>query len=309
MKNFVSLLLLVCGVVSCTGQGQKKKIAKTPAAAGKSDGNTLLWQVSGNGLEKPSYVYGTMHLLCKEDAKLSAGLKDALLACDKIYMELDMDNMSELMGMVTEMKMKGGKKLKDIVTAEEYQKIKDFFTKEQGMLPFAMMEDMKPLLLASTIMEQGMECKEQGMAGSEMSIMEENKANPKMKKEILGLETMKMQAAVFDSIPYEKQAKELLKYIDSGDVAEDETAKLVAAYKSQNLDSILNLTEKSEPGLTEYMDLLLYQRNRNWITQFKTIFAKQPVVVAVGAAHLVGPGGVLALLKKEGYTLTPVNNR
>jgi uncharacterized protein len=310
MKNFIAVLCVCVLVLSCTGQaGKNNKASKITSPVAGDRKNTLLWKVSGNGLNGPSYIFGTMHLLCSEDALLSDSLKKALRSCDKIYMELDMDNLGELMGMMGEMKMKGGKTLKDIVSPGDYQRIKDFFSKQKSLLPFSMMEDMKPLLLASTVMEQDMQCKGGGIGGMEMSIMEENRKDTTLKKEILGLESIKVQTAVFDSIPYEKQAKELLRFIDSGGTSKGETAKLLAAYKSQNLDTILELTQKSEPGLNEYMDLLLYRRNRDWVRQLKAILPQRPVFVAVGAAHLVGDAGVLALLRKEGFTLTPVNNR
>lgn len=303
----IYLYLLAAAVLAAACKTQPK--AGKTALPKNPNRHTLLWQVSGNGLQKPSFIFGTMHLLCKEDAAMSDGLKKAMAASEKIYMELDMDNMGEMMmGMMAMMNMKNGVTLKKLVTPEEYEKIKTFFTKEQSLLPFSMMESMKPLLLASTIMEDQAECKTAGMGGMEMSIMAENGKNNAAKKEILGLETMAMQAGVFDSIPYEKQAKELLQMIDSAASVKAETEKLTKAYLSQNLDSIERLAMTSEPGLNDYMDILLYRRNQNWVTQLKTIMAKQPVLAAVGAAHLVGPQGLIELLKKAGYTLTPLKN-
>ena len=84
---------------------------------------------------------------------------------------------------------------------------------------------------------------------------------------------------------------------------------MVHVYKSQQLTAMQELFNKSEFGMEEHQDLLLDNRNKNWVTQLKTIMQKQPVFVAVGAGHLVGENGLIALLKKEGYKLRPLLNK
>ena len=67
--------------------------------------NTLLWQISGNGLKKPSYIFGTMHLLCADDARLSDNLKKAIAQTDQIYFELDLHDMNEMMSTLKYIRM------------------------------------------------------------------------------------------------------------------------------------------------------------------------------------------------------------
>jgi uncharacterized protein YbaP (TraB family) len=129
------------------------------------------------------------------------------------------------------------------------------------------------------------------------------------KKEIKGLETMQFQASVFDSIPYEWQAKELLKSIDSFSVYKDEFDKMLAMYKNQQLDSMESMIDKSEFGADKYGDLLLTDRNKNWVKQLKTIMKNESVFVAVGAGHLLGNTGLINLLKKAGYKVEPLQNK
>jgi uncharacterized protein len=301
MKNFYSITFFLVFVlcIGCKAQKNKVVIEKSKTA------NTLLWQVTGNGLKKPSYIFGTMHLLCAEDAVISKNLNKILNQVDVIYMELKMDNLADMMGAMQYMNMNGGVKLKDLLTEQEYQKVKQFFKEKNTMIPFSMMENFKPMLVSSTLMEGEMPCKG-AISGIEMRIMEQNKKE--YKKEILGLETMKMQLAIFDSIPYKDQAKMLLQYVDSLPNTIAETQKLVDVYKSQQLKDIETLMSKSEPGLEKYMNLLLVNRNKNWVQQMKTIFPKNSIIAAVGAGHLVGKEGVLELLKKAGYTVTPLVN-
>src|SRR6476660_8449034 len=95
---------------------------KTPGPA--SLNNTLLWRISGKGLQKPSYLFGTMHLLCADDIALSDSLKTAISRADNVYLELDMNNMFEMLGAMQHMSMKGDTTLADLLTQEEYKKVK-----------------------------------------------------------------------------------------------------------------------------------------------------------------------------------------
>lgn len=268
-----------------------------------NDNNSLLWEVSGNGLKKNSYLFGTFHLLCKSDINFSSQLKAATGNADKIYMELDMDDPSVLMGGLLMMNMKEGKKLKDLYTEAEYNKLSNYF-KDSLHVPVSFLQNTKPYFLVAMLYPKMMPCKT--VSGVEEELMKLAKTQ---QKEIKGLETMEFQAAVFDSIPYSEQAKELLKSIDSMTVYKKYFDTMVNVYKSQELEKIERLFSQSEFGMEEHQDILLDDRNKNWVGQLKTIMLKESVFVAVGAGHLVGNKGLIALLKKEGYTVRPLLNR
>lgn len=268
-----------------------------------NDNNSLLWEVSGNGLKKNSYLFGTFHLLCKSDINFSSQLKAATGNADKIYMELDMDDPSVLMGGLLMMNMKEGKKLKDLYTEAEYNKLSNYF-KDSLHVPVSFLQNTKPYFLVAMLYPKMMPCKT--VSGVEEELMKLAKTQ---QKEIKGLETMEFQAAVFDSIPYSEQAKELLKSIDSMTVYKKYFDTMVNVYKSQQLEKIERLFSQSEFGMEEHQDILLDDRNKNWVGQLKTIMQKESVFVAVGAGHLVGNKGLIALLKKEGYTVRPLLNR
>ncbi len=269
----------------------------------QKDDNTLLWKVSGNGLKKPSFLFGTFHLLCKDDIHFSDQLKKAVKLCDKIYMEMDMDDPSMLLGSMLYMNMKDGKKLEDLYTPEEYQRLQNYFADTLKM-PVMLLQRAKPYFLVALLYPKMMECNDP--AGVETELVKMAKEDG---KEIRGLETMQFQASVFDSIPYEWQAKELLKNIDSFSVYKDEFDTMLGFYKDQQLDSLKNMISKSEFGSDQYSDLLLNNRNKNWVSQLKEIMKKESVFVAVGAGHLVGDIGVINLLRKEGYKVEPLENK
>jgi hypothetical protein len=87
------------------------------------------------------------------------------------------------------------------------------------------------------------------------------------------------------------------------------TRQLVQLYVRQDLDGIDSLSKKEDGGgISGYMDLLLYARNRKWAKNLDTLLGKKSMLIAVGAAHLPGAGGLIDLLRKEGYTVEPVKN-
>ena len=201
------------------------------------------------------------------------------------------------------LKMNGNKKLSDFLTPEEYQRVKDYFNNNNSMMPFAVMETFKPFFISSLISEQSMDCGEK--EGMEQAIIRESK---QYNKEIKGLESVAFQASVFDSIPYDQQAKELVKSIDSMDRNNKLARELVTVYKMQDLKKIEELTNKEEGGISGFMDLLLYNRNADWAEKINRIMQEDAVLFAVGAAHLPGERGVLNLLRKKGYTVRPMGN-
>ncbi len=268
---------------------------------------SLLWKITGNGLEKPSYLFGTMHILCKDDAHLSENMVEAIKSADKVYFELDMDNLLDMLGAMTKMKMKNDTTLADLLSKEDYEKVKSYFGKKSTLLPFSMLETYKPFIASSLLMEQAVPCDEQ--VAMEQMIMEVAKDND---KKIEGLETTAYQMSIFDSIPYKDQAKELLKMVaDDGKESkgDKEFKEMMKAYKEQDLEKLAMMINSDEAGIARYTDILLNNRNRNWVEKLKKIMPGSSLVVAVGAGHLPGDKGVISLLQKAGYTVIPVSNK
>lgn len=306
-KKASMLIFYMAVAMASFGQQPAKPGKKVPAPEPKATSNqldnTLLWKISGNGLSRSSYLYGTMHVLCAGDATISDSLKLAIKYADQIYFELDMDNMGEMLGAMKYLRMNDGKKLSELLTKEEYAKVEEYFKHNAVPLPLAMMNRFKPYFISSLIGEQMMSCDQKN--GMEELIMRESK---KYSKEIKGLETTEFQASIFDSIPYEKQAKDLVSYIDSIDSYRQVTMEMVEVYREQNLERMDSLMHKSDPGMDEYMDILLYGRNRHWVDQMPEIMKSKCILFAVGAGHLPGEQGVINLLRKKGYKVTPMGN-
>lgn len=277
--------------------------AQAPQLTTNNDNRTLLWEVTGKGLTKPSYFLGTMHLLCPEDAFLSPSVLEVLSYTEKVYLEVDMDDMGQMLSGMKSMQMRNGTKLSDLLTEAEMEKVKTYFEGKLP-LPFAMVQNYKPMLLLAMIAQQSLPCN--AGSGTEMLLMAEAK---KLKKSIEGLETLAFQASIFDSIPYADQAKALLEAMTDTTDQKQQALEMVSSYQQQDLDRILKLTEDENSGMANYLDLFLFNRNRNWVEQFEKLAPGGNYLFAVGAGHLPGKDGVLNLLRQKGYTLRPVENK
>src|SRR5882762_3643442 len=86
--------------------------------------HTLLWEISGKGLTKPSYLFGTMHVLCADDASLSDSLKSVIAHCDEVYFEINLSDMSGMMSAMKYMRMNDSKKLSDLLSPRDYERVK-----------------------------------------------------------------------------------------------------------------------------------------------------------------------------------------
>ena len=298
MKKWsAGLMLSLVSLASCAQKSEPPKAANN---------NTLLWKISGNGLKNPSYLFGTIHMLCSDDAILSSNMKKAISNADEIYLEVDLDNMMEMLTVIPKMKMTGDTTLQDLLSKEDYEKVKNYFEARQSLLPFSMLETFKPILAASTLEQGDLPCDES--SAMEQVIMEAAKEN---KKTIKGLETMGYQASMLDSIPYKYQAQQLVSYIDNADKNEDskEMKEMLRAYNEQDLAKLEAMLLKTDAGISAFTDILLYNRNRNWVQKLKELMKNKSLVVAVGAGHLPGEQGVIQLLRKEGYKVEPVDNK
>jgi uncharacterized protein YbaP (TraB family) len=302
MKRSLLLTFLLASV-SLVACGQKSKTK----AKQQTTSNTLLWRISGKNLSKPSYLFGTMHMLCGDDIALSDSLKAAIQASDNVYLELEMDNLFEMMGAMQHMSMRGDTTLADLLTKEEYAKVKAYFEENSTMLPFSMLESFKPMLAASLIAEQQTKSSCDNMVAMEQLIMKEAKDAD---KKIKGLETMNYQLGIFDKIPYKLQAKQLYQMIakSADTTGGNDLIALTNAYKSQQLEKLEEMTMKDDMGIQNFTELLLYKRNENWAKKLQEVMANQSLVIAVGAGHLPGKRGVINLLRQAGYKVEPVRN-
>jgi uncharacterized protein len=296
VQVIITVAFFLITIASCKAQTSNTLITN-------KDNNTLLWEITGNGLQQPTYVYGTYHIMCKKYVVVSNQLNAAIANVDEVYMELDMDDPATMMGAFSLMNMKADKKLFDLYAPIDYKKVSNFFV-DSMHIPLSMINKMKPFFLMAMLYPKMTDCN--ASSGVEEAILKVAKAN---KKEVKGLESMAFQAGVFDSIPYTTQAKELLKMIDSLPQYKKYMDTLLTIYLSQNLQKIEDQFNNNEMGLMDNQDILLDDRNANWVKQLQQLMKQKSLLVAVGAGHLVGKKGLIELLKNQGYVVRPLLNK
>lgn len=260
--------------------------------------NSLLWKISGNGLSQPSYLFGTVHITC--DATLSTKVNTALDATKQLYLELDMDDPNMMKEMMGGMAMKDGATMTSLLSSEDYKLVEDFIKSKTGM-PLKMLDSYKPFLVSAMLMPAMLDCKAQSI---EQSLID---ATKKQNEEIFGLETVQEQLDVFDAIPYKEQMEDLLASAKDN-MANDraEYKKMMELYNAQKLNELMAFMKSSKNKTASHDDVLLINRNKNWIPRIEKIAKEKPTLFGVGAGHLGGENGVIMLLRKKGYKVEAV---
>ncbi|MFT5916694.1 MAG: hypothetical protein ACJAWV_001864 [Flammeovirgaceae bacterium] len=269
----------------------------------------LLWEISGNGLEKNSYLYGTMHLGDERIYQFNDSLMPLFDKCDVFAGEIILEqSLMQSFGLLTQMQMRNDTTLRDLLPREEYGLVKRKLDKRldaMGMLFFAdMIERIKPVFVSMIMMD--VELQSKGKVEKEPIDMFFQKIAKQKGMEVIGLETIKEQMDVFEKIPLKTQATMLYKELSSEKVeGENQLDDMIELYARQELDSLYLLTSTGMDSETNKH--LLVVRNHNMADRMEPIMKKKPMFVGVGAAHLPGKEGVIDLLRKKGYTVRAVN--
>ena len=238
----------------------------------------LLWKISGNGLEKPSYILGTHHLAPLSIKDSIAGLPEAVDGTSQVYGEVVMSEAMSpefMQTMQQNMMMAGDTTLQVLFTPEQYELVGKA-VKENLMADIAMLAKMKPAFITQQLTLI-------------LCMKHLGGFNPQEQ-----LDTYFQQHCLVSDI----------------DKAMDQTKRLNNAYKAQNLDEMLKLMEERDGNSCDpqpgEMEDLLDNRNKAWIEKMPSIMKETPTLFVVGAGHLPGTNGVLKLLKEKGYTVEPM---
>jgi uncharacterized protein YbaP (TraB family) len=259
--------------------------------------NTLLWRISGNGLARPSYLYGTMHLQDKRLFNFGDSLYKSLESVEGFAMEVDVKEFMDSMFMrgvqkaeekiLEEQKVKIDKKKldrstdslfkklgidKNNVTRKDLKKIRDYRTNkllQQGEMP-----TIVDGYLFGLALRQG--------------------------KIFSGIEDVSDQLNLLDEVGGELTAEKVL---ESDASMRKGFEQMVQMYMHQDLDGINTLINGYD---SKSRDALLTQRNKKMANRMDSLSAIRTMLFAVGTAHLPGDSGVIALLRSKGFTVEPV---
>lgn len=259
----------------------------------------LLYQISGNGLSTPSFIYGTIHMLPKDQFKLSNSLKRAFEASTTIAMEVVLDmSGAEKIALAQKVLLPEGKTLRDFMNEQDYLQLKMYCldSLQWNEAKFERSSKLKPMFFSSILIQESMK----DMASYEMEF---NKMAKKKHKETIGLETVEFQLALFDQLPMQTQV-DMLKADYNSDMKNFEV--LLDSYLKEDLEKLALLMNAETAAYPEFNELLLINRNKSWIAPMRSQMAKESTFFAVGAGHLAGEQGVLSLLKQAGYTVSAI---
>ncbi|WDF59566.1 TraB/GumN family protein [Flavobacterium sp. KACC 22758] len=257
--------------------------------------NSLLWEVSGNGLSKPSYLYGTIHMICSSDYFLTDKTKRAFESSEKLMLEINFSDPKE-MSQMQQLAM-GKEPLSKKLTPEQLAKLDDILKKTTGMT-VKQVDSFSLLTVMSLISMKTFGCTD--LKFYEMEFIEQAK---KKNIEIGGLESVKDQFVILENA-YTND--EIIAMLDES--VPEETAKLVSTYKDENIESLYNITTDERFTSKKTKKIILDERNLNWVKSMAELVKKQSVFFAVGSAHLGGEFGVINLLRKAGYKVKPILN-
>src|SRR5690554_4066429 len=288
------LLLLSCGG-STTGSNK-----------------ALLWKISGNGLENPSYLFGTHHLVPLAFLDSIAGVHEAFGNTEQTVGELDMSNMNEL-----QMKIMGSAMLPEGVTyesllpADDVALIDSTLTDLMGV-GLNQFGRLKPAMLSNIIsltLYQRYYPSLTGGVGLDQYFQEEAL---KRSKQVTGLETTEDQIYVLlEMQSIERQAEMPSCMVKHPELLKEQMDELQVAYHAQDLDALWRLYTEEKPddpcpSTDEEKKALNGDRNARWLEKLPTIMAEHSSFIAVGCLHLPGEEGLIEGLREQGYTVEAV---
>jgi uncharacterized protein YbaP (TraB family) len=262
---------------------------------------SLFWEISGNGLQKPSYLFGTMHVSNKMAFHLSDSFYNAMKSVDAVALELNPDVWQGQMVSMEKLKLNYA----NFVTAAG----DDYLTENSFRInPYD--DELKAALstepaVVNNLLYRSFKAKEDFEEDTflDMYIFQTGK---KLGKRSAGVEdfyeTEKIVLQAYADMATEKKKK---KIDTDGESMREITKKMQEAYRRGDLDlmdSLDYLTERSEA----FREKFLYKRNEIQANSIDTILRKSSLFVGVGAAHLPGSRGVIELLRNKGYTLRPI---
>jgi len=296
MKQSYCLILLSITALLFFVQPTKAQTAK-PAAT-----SALLYRIEGKGLKRPSYLFGTIHLICEKDMFKAETMKTYLDQTGQLMLEMELDDPAAMKKVTDGTVLKDGKTVKDLLKPEEYSKLDSVFKSYLG-ISFDMLATYNPIVSSSIFLMSPKIIGCQAAKGYETELM---KAVASRKVPVVGLETAEEQIAALDSQTLNDQLKWLTDIANNPQKPIDEFQKLNKLYFAQDSDSLYDLASNGmkESGMSQIK--MLDDRNIKWIPTIEKTIAGTPTFIAVGAGHLGGKNGVVSLLRAKGYTLTPI---
>ncbi|MFN8281581.1 MAG: TraB/GumN family protein [Chitinophagales bacterium] len=265
-----------------------------------STNNSLLWQISGNGLKKASYLFGTIHEINAPDFFLGKNTTKKIKNADEVILEVDL-NKVDVLKLAKVSMLPDNKSIKDYLSDTDYTALKKFVVDSLKMSIYnfeGSYAKMKPFFVEQLFFSRNTDNKMYYEMEIKKIADEKNIAQS-------GLETMDEQLGFLDSISIEDQLESILKTVKNFNSENARYNQLIADYKNQDLAALNKSFEEDEDTLLKQK--LVDKRNSNWIPKIIAWIQTKSCFIAVGAGHLAGDKGIIQLLRNQGYTVQPIS--
>lgn len=296
-RSIISILsLLVLCVSTIIAQKAQPETAKPKETRG------LLYKISGKDIQKPSYIFGTIHVICPNDMFSQENLGKYFDETEQLILEIDMDDAAEMQTMTKAVYLQNGKTLSEAFSPEQLKKVDELLKNYLG-IPLETVKTIKPIMLQTMLLTSPKVIGCAPAASYETTFLQMASAK---KKQVLGLETVQSQIDVLDKTPFEKQIADFYEMALDPEKSFAEFTSLLETYKQQNSDDLFALIEKQMEKDKTFQTNLLDERNKLWIPKIENAVKEKPSFIAVGGGHLGGKNGVLNLLKAKGYKIEAI---
>lgn len=260
--------------------------------------NSTLWEVSGNGLTKPSYIAGTFHIMCSQDFEIKSKVMKALEKSDQFVMEINYTDPAEMTAM--QKMYQTDKKLSDQLTPAEAKELDKILT-DYGT-DLKKMDNSSSQALYALISMKAIPCPPTEVKLYEIELL---KNALKSKKKVFGLEKVEDQMT---SINKAYDLKAVIQQLKMGKEYEILLKEMIVAFKKEDVKSLYTLFKNDKIMNAKQEKAMLTDRNNNWAEKMPEMMKKESSFFAVGGAHLMGENGVIKLLRSKGYTLKPISS-
>jgi len=286
---FLSIIFLFFGILNVKAQ-----------SAVENNDNSVFWEISGNGLEKPSYLLGTIHLIPKADFVFTDKMKESFNSCKTLVLEADINmSLKQQIDIVKKMMLPKDKPLNKYMSDAQFAEYKSYLldTVKLKKSMFKKVLKLKPMFSSALILGKLLE----KPTAYEQELSKKAK---ELNMQFAALETLDFQLSIFDKISVEEQVEMIFADKNNLDILTGYN-EMLAAYKSGDLNKLSELS-KSDISFKKYEKEFLIDRNIDWIPKIDKIIKNNPAFIAVGSAHLAGELGVVKLLRSQGYTVKPI---
>jgi hypothetical protein len=274
--------------------------AAEPEAPSVEPAHHCLWRVDGG--VSPVYLLGSVHALRQDDYPLPDAIQEAFERSRVMAFEVDFDTMTAgAMSMLAKGTLDGDQTLQSVLPPEVWRRTKERL--EASGLPAAGFSKMRPWMVALSLTSF-----ELIRVGYDPAFGVDQHfwtlAGDRGLRRI-GLETVDDQIDLFASLGAEESAEFLAYTLDELDTLAGMMDDLAADWRQGRLVQIEALMAEGRRDYPELMERIADDRNRTWLPKVVELTeGKEPAMVVVGALHLIGDNGLVALLRKKGYTVT-----